>query len=46
MDKNFRRGKAPTWSGLTHTWATADGYADSILRVYYAILDWVTAHGA
>jgi hypothetical protein len=46
MDKNFRRGKAPTWSGLTHTWATADGYADSILRVYYAILDWVTAQGA
>jgi hypothetical protein len=43
MDRNFRKGQAPTWAGLTHTWATADGYADSIMRVYYEILDWVTA---
>ncbi len=43
MDQNFRKGQAPTWAGLTHTWATADGYADSILRVYYEMLDWVTA---
>ncbi len=44
MDQNFRKGQARTWAGLTHTWATADGYANSILRVYYEILDWVTAH--
>jgi hypothetical protein len=44
MDQNFRKGQAPRWAGLTHTWATADGYADSVMRVYYEILDWVTAH--
>jgi hypothetical protein len=44
MDQNFRKGQAAKWAGLTHTWATGDGYADSILRVYYEILDWVTAH--
>jgi len=44
MDQNFRKGQAPTWAGLTHTWATADGYGDAILGVYETILGWVTDH--
>lgn len=44
MDRNFRKGQAPTWAGLTHTWATADGYGDAILAVYERILGWVTDH--
>jgi hypothetical protein len=43
MDRNFRKGQASTWAGLTHTWATADLYADRIMTIYYDILDWVTA---
>lgn len=46
MDRNFRKGQAPTWAGLTHTWATADGYGDAILAVYERILGWVTDHQA
>jgi len=44
MDHNFRKGQAPTWNGLTHTWATADAYGDRILAIYYQILDWLTQY--
>jgi len=36
------RGNAPTWNGLTHRWATADGYGDKILLLYVDILKHAT----
>jgi hypothetical protein len=40
----FLRGRAPTWSGLTGTWATSTTYAPKIFDVYFRILAWVTDH--
>lgn len=38
----FLRGQAPTWGGLTGTWATSTTYAPKILNVYFRMLAWVT----
>lgn len=40
------RGVAPTWGGLTGTWATASHYGDAIFTVYFRILAWVSDHTA
>jgi hypothetical protein len=42
LDTHFLRGRVPTWGGLTHTWATADGYGDRILAIYCEMLAWLT----
>lgn len=38
----FLRGRAPTWSGLTGTWATSTTYAPKIFDLYFRMLAWVT----
>jgi len=38
----FLRGQAPTWAGLTGTWATSTTYAPKIFELYFRILGWVT----
>jgi hypothetical protein len=40
----FLRGRAPTWRGLTGTWATSTTYAPKIFDVYFRILAWATDH--
>ncbi|MGZ8763968.1 MAG: glucosaminidase domain-containing protein [Acidimicrobiia bacterium] len=40
----FLKGRAPTWSGLTGTWATSTTYAPKIFELYFRILAWVTDH--
>jgi hypothetical protein len=40
----FLKGRAPTWSGLTGTWATSTTYAPKIFDLYFRILAWVTDH--
>jgi hypothetical protein len=40
----FLKGRAPTWAGLTGTWATSTTYAPKIFEVYLRILAWVTDH--
>ena len=40
----FLKGRAPTWSDLTGTWATSTTYAPKIFEVYFRILAWVTDH--
>ena len=42
LDTHFLKGKVQTWGGLTHTWATADGYGDRILAIYCEMLAWLT----
>lgn len=42
LDQHYLRGKIPTWAGLTHTWATANGYGDRILGLYEEMLGWLT----
>lgn len=42
LDQHHLRGRVPTWNGLTHTWATADTYADRILSIYQSMLGWLT----
>jgi hypothetical protein len=42
LDTHFLKGKVTTWGGLTHTWATANGYGDRILQIYTQILAWLT----
>lgn len=42
LDTHFLRGRVPTWAGLTHTWATADGYGDRIIEIYCEMLGWLT----
>ncbi len=39
------RGGNPTWASLTGRWATAAGYGDAVMAVYYRMLDWVTTRG-
>ena len=46
LDTHFLRGRVPTWDGLTHTWATADGYGDRILEIYCEMLAWLTDRAA
>jgi len=38
----FLKGRAPTWSGLTGTWATSTTYAPKIFELYFRILSWVS----
>jgi hypothetical protein len=40
----FLKGRAPTWSGLTGTWATSTTYAPKIFELYFRILAWVSDH--
>ena len=40
----FLKGRAPTWSGLTGTWATSTTYAPKIFELYFKILGWVSDH--
>ena len=42
LDTHFLKGRVQTWGGLTHTWATADGYGDRILAIYCEMLAWLT----
>ena len=42
LDTHFLKGKVQTWGGLTHTWATADGYGDRIIALYCEVLAWLT----
>jgi len=42
FDQFGLKGRAPTWAGLTGTWATSTTYAPKIFSVYYGILEWVT----
>ncbi len=40
----FLKGRAPTWNGLTGTWATSTTYGPKIFEVYFRILAWVSDH--
>lgn len=42
FDQFGLKGRAPTWAGLTGTWASSTTYAPKIFTVYYGILEWVT----
>lgn len=42
LDRHHLKGKVPLWAGLTHTWATADTYADRVLAIYAQMLAWLT----
>jgi hypothetical protein len=41
LDRHHLKGKVPLWAGLTHTWATADTYADRVLGIYAQMLAWL-----
>ena len=40
----FLKGRAPTWNGLTGTWATSTTYAPKIFELYFRMLAWVSDH--
>jgi hypothetical protein len=42
LDTHYLKGRVQTWGGLTHTWATANGYGDRILAIYCDMLGWLT----
>lgn len=42
LDRHHLKGRVTSWAGLSGTWATAAGYGERILGIYFQMLAWLT----